>query len=245
MRRLAFGLYLLVGVLAVGSNAQAPEPGAVAVSAELKSKLDSAMSKLLEPGPRLDGWENQGLDVLATLESKEGGIDGNALLFIAENGKSSVSIYHTSIERLSLSDNWLVIDESSEPPLAGPTNVSVAVFSPGFYSVVERNFFRKGRVVCGSKVMRYKIYKGPDSETSRIPEPFVIEAIKAIHGAGDKFELCNIYTEKNGGLHDRLVTSDGLTFPNMEAGSVNIENVLHIVPIRPIDEMLRMPSTSD
>ncbi len=203
----------------------------VATDPEVEAQLAPIIEELLEPGEPVPGWRELGVDILAELGARDGGLAGNLLRDEDEEVPTVTDLSGTAAPDLS-GFSRLVL--RADPP-GGANERVLTSFAPGMWLEVTSQRTLRGTALC---------YAGMSGLTlhSRVPvtEQTVGELFPAIVAVSllDRFasrEFCVVYERAGKGYRTRSFLPDGRSLPALDAEP----NGLRIMPARELEEFLQ------
>lgn len=201
--------------------------------------MDRATAELLAPGPKEEGWNKGGVDIVKVIEAAPGGAKENYLLEIDKDGDPSVTI-------IGAADFESTVPKSWKAKLhAGSSKVPAVTDSLTISALDERYFLagwesRKivGDASCSGAIGGY-LYESADPNAKSEMPPEIVPII--FHRAAtvfEKIQVCVRYDREGDGFRVRHFLQDGRSLPNLDA----MAGITKIVKARPIEQLLVKPA---
>lgn len=201
-------------------------------SDEMASALDGAIARMLQSGKQIDDWQNQGIDILAELSARKGGLEANLLRDLDTEVLTITDLSGKVGPDLSKFDSYALRPE----PVGLVAERGFASFVPGVWFETAMQRTQRGNALC------YGGYFGITLHTSR---PYTdwsereLIAIASMFSLLDRIsalEFCAIYSvDEKGRFMTRGVLPDGRDLPQMNAES----DASVIMPASQLDAFLK------
>lgn len=209
---------------------------------ELKAVIQDTISatevKLFRPGPLEADWSKGGVDLKSAIAGKPGGLTGNYLLSIDDEGRPSIWIYSSAPVTSFVPSSWKRIARIGDPDAGGPESVLAFGGLEGPYYVVTRGTEKRvGDASCASAPIGADLYKAPGGRNSEVEMPLEVAklAFEALIAMGSKYSVCEKFEAAVDGYTVRYFFEDGRSLPGMDEGKERIS----IVPAQPVAELLK------
>lgn len=208
----------------------------VAASPELEAELAPVIEQLLEPGEMVPGWRESGIDILAELAVRDGGLAASVLR-------------DEDTEVLSITD----LSGRAAPDLAGftplalrpapPGSIDERVlmsFAPGIWLELATQRKLRGTAMCYGGLFGLTLHSKRPVTEQTLDELFpTIVAVGMIDRLGSR-EVCLVYERAGDAYRTRSFLPDGRTLPKVDADST----LLRIMPASDLSAYIRNTAPS-
>lgn len=203
----------------------------VATSPDLDSQLALMVEEMLEPGDPVPGWRETGVDILAELAAREGGLSAN-LLRDEDTEVLSVSDLSGKAAPDVAGFSRLVLRASSPGGVDERTFVS---FAPGVWLEMTTQRTMRGNAMCYSGLYGMILHSKVPATEQSIDE--LLPTIVAVNMI-DRFaarEFCLVYQRDGDGFRTRSFLPDGRSLPKLDANST----LLRVMPAPDLSAFIR------
>lgn len=199
-------------------------------SEAMQDEIAPVMAELFEPGAPLPDWRTRGVDLIAELGARDGGLAGNLLrdddtevLSVMDlSGKAAPDL--TGFSRLRL---------RAAPE--GTAEITYASFSPGVWLAVESRRTLRGTAHCYDSANGITVYSTTPPNSWDIYTTFSLIGIVALFEAMGDREFCSIHEREGDAFRVRMVLPDGRSLPNLDAQAT----LVRIMPASELSAVLR------
>ncbi len=203
----------------------------LAASAELDEVLAPTIEQLLAPGEPVAGWRESGIDILAELAAREGGLPASLLR-------------DEDTEVLSVTD----LSGKAAPDLAGFTSLTLrpappggiderafVSFAPGIWLEMASQRKMRGTAMCYSGLFGLTLHSKRSVTEQTMDELFpTILAVGLIDRLGSQ-EFCLVYDRVGDAYRARSFLPDGRSLPQLDADST----LVRIMPDSDLSAFIR------
>ena len=203
----------------------------LATSPENDAQLAPMIEEVFEPGEPVPGWQELGVDILAELGAREGGLAGNLLRDEDKEVPTVTDLSGTAAPDLS-GFSRLVL--RADPP-GGVNERSFGSFTPGMWLEISAQRRLRGTAHCYTGLTGITLH-------SRVPvtEQSMGELVTTIVGVSlnDRVasrEFCIVYERAGEGYRKRSFLPDGRSLPALDG----MPTVLRIMPASELEDFIR------
>lgn len=181
-----------------------------AIAAALAPEFD----RLMQPGERMEGWETQGVDILALLRASKGGLESTLLRDLEEDILTVTDLSGVARPDLSGFSSYALRPD----PIGLVAERGFTSFVPGVWFEIAMQREQVGNALCYGGYHGVTLHtKRPYTQWSR-KELMLVAAVFAAVDRMSSLEFCAIYSrDKDGGFTTRGVLPDGRDLPVMNA----------------------------
>ena len=203
----------------------------VATSPDIEAELAPIAAELLEPGEPVAGWREMGVDILAELAAREGGLAGDLLRDEDQEVPTVSDLSGTAAPDLS-GFSRLVL--RADPP-GGANERGFTSFAPGVWLEMAGQRTRRGKALCYAGMSGLTLHSKVPVTEQTIDELFpTIVAVSLIDRLASR-EFCIVYERAGEGYRARSFLPDGRTLPALDA----MPTVLRIMPASELEDFIR------
>lgn len=199
----------------------------------IEADVGPMIEEWIEPGPKVEGWENTGIDIRAELASLDGGIDGNLLYDTQTTAPNVIDLSGRSVPSLA----GYVSYEIRPDPAEGAHERAYYSITPGIWFEGSWRREQVGNATCsdggasGLTIHASKPYTEwtEDDLLSTAWLFAVTERLVAV-------PMCEVYEKREDGTYlSTLYYRNGATVPVMDEESTPMA----ILPVAELDRFLR------
>lgn len=188
---------------------------AVSASEEVDEAIEPLIADLLAPGEAVPGWQTSGIDLLAELGARPGGLAGNLL-------------HDPDTEVLTVTD----LSGTAMPDLAGFKVLSVrptgpganerifASFTPGIWLQLDLQRTAQGNALCYSGAIGLKIRSRTPVDRLDEEEVFAAAALVATFDRLTERTYCTVYSRSGTGFTSLGYLPDGRRLPGLDGADI-------------------------
>lgn len=203
----------------------------VATSPEIEAELATLVAELLEPGEPVPDWREMGVDILAELAAREGGLAGNLLRDEDEEMPTVTDLSGTAAPDLS-GFSRLVL--RADPP-GGANEKGFTSFAPGVWLEMAGQRTQRGKALCYAGMSGLTLHSTMPVTEQTVNELFpIIVAVSLVDRLASR-EICNVYERVGEGYRARSFLPDGRALPALDAEPT----MLRIMPASELEDFIR------
>lgn len=203
----------------------------VATNPDVEAQLAPIAAELLEPGDPVPGWREMGVDILAELAAREGGLAGNLLRDEDQEVPTVTDLSGTATPDLS-GFSRLVL--RAVPP-GGANERGFTSFAPGVWLEMAGQRTQRGKALCYAGMSGLTLHSKVPVTEQTIDELFpTIVAVSMIDRLASR-EFCIVYERVSEGYRTRSFLPDGRALPALDAEPT----VLRIMPASELEDFIR------
>lgn len=203
----------------------------LAASAELEEVLSPTIEQLLEPGEPVPGWRESGIDILAELAAREGGL---AASLLRDEDTEVLSV--TDMSGMAAPD--LTGFTSLTLRLGPPGGIDERVFmspTPGIWLEVASQRKMRGMAMCYGGLLGLTLHSKHPVTEQTMDELFpTIVAVGMIDRLGSR-EYCLVYDRLGDAYRTRSFLPDGRSLPQLDSDTT----LLRIMPVSDLSAFMR------
>ena len=172
-----------------------------------QAAVDQAFAQLVS-SERAPGWETAGVDITEAIRQREGGLNGNILLFDPmDAGHAQATFYGADDPRSFVRPTWVLVATYSQASSGPDLQVDVTSFSRGIKIVARSRSTKVGNARCytGGDLWVYRDTTAPVTEE----DVALLITYGAFMRATRDLEMCVYYEASGDRLAYRAVTRDG------------------------------------
>lgn len=187
----------------------------VSASEEVDDAIEPLLDELLAPGKAEPGWQAAGIDLIAELGARPGGLAGNLL-------------YDPDTEVLTVTD----LSGTAIPDLAGFKALSVrpawpganerifASFTPGIWLQLDLERTAQGNALCYSGAIGLTIHSRTPIDRLDEEEVFTAAALVATFDRLTERTYCTVYSRSGTGYTSLGYLPDGRRLPGLDSADI-------------------------
>lgn len=203
----------------------------VATSPENDAQLSPIIEELFEPGEPMPGWRELGVDILAELAAREGGLAGNLLRDEDKEVPTVTDLSGTAAPDLS-GFSRLVL--RADPP-GGVNERTFTSFTPGMWLEISAQRRLRGTAHCYTGLTGLTLYsRVPVTEQSMGELVTTIVAVSLIDRLASR-EFCIVYERAGEGYRTHSFLPDGRSLPALDAEPSGMQ----IMPASALEDFIR------
>ena len=202
----------------------------IATSPEVDAQLAPMIDEVFEPGEPVPGWRELGVDILAELGARGGGLEGNLLRDEDEAAPTVADLYGTAAPELS-GFSRLVL--RADPP-SGVNERTFTTFTPGMWLEISAQHRLRGTAHCYTGLSGLTLHsRVPVTEQSMGELVTTIVAVSLNDRLASR-EFCTVYERAGEGYRTRTFLPDGRSLPELDAEP----NSLRIMPAGELESFI-------
>lgn len=203
----------------------------LAASAELDAVVAPAIEQLLEPGEPVPGWRESGIDILAELNAREGGLAANML---RDDDTEVLSVTDMSGKAVPDLTGFTSLTLRPTPP-GGIDERVFASFAPGIWLEIASQRKMRGMAMCYGGLLGLTMHsKRPVTEQTMDELFATIVAVGMIDRLGSR-EYCVVYDRVGDAYRTRSFLPDGRSLPQLDADPT----LLRVMPVSDLSAFIR------
>lgn len=203
----------------------------VAASPEIDAMVSPSIEKLLEPGEAVPGWRESGIDILAELAAREGGLTATLL---RDDDTEVLSVTDLSGKASPDLEGFTSLTLRSPPP-GGIDERVFASFTPGIWLGLGSQRKMRGTALCYGGIQELTLHsRRPVTEQTMDELLPTILAVSIFDRLASR-EYCLVFERSGDGYRSRSFLPDGRSLPQLDADSP----MLRIMPAADLSAYIR------
>lgn len=203
----------------------------VAASPELDAELAPVIEQLLEPGEVVSDWRESGIDLLAELAARDGGL---AASLLRDEDAEVLSVTDLSGKAAPDLAGFAPLALRASPPGGIDERVFMS-FAPGIWLEVATQRKMRGTAMCYGGLFGLTLHSKRPVTEQTMDELFpTIIAVSMIDRLGSR-EFCLVYERVGDAYRARSFLPDGRSLPKLDADST----LLRVMPAAELSAYLR------
>lgn len=203
----------------------------VASSSELDAELVPLIEQLLEPGKSVPNWSESGIDILAELSARKGGLSANLL---RDEDAEVLSVTDLSGEATVDLAGFTSLTLRPAPPGVIDERAFVS-FTPGVWLELASKRKMRGTAMCYGGLTGLTLHSKRQVTEQTMDELFpTIMAISMVDRLASR-EFCLVYDRADDDYRSRSFLPDGRTLPQLDADAAP----LRIMAAQELSDYLR------
>lgn len=203
----------------------------ISATDEFEALLARAIATMLEPGEAVPGWRESGVDILAELGARDGGVAGNLLRDDDTEVLSITDLSGTVTPDLS---GFTRVRLRAAPP-GGASQTVYASFAPGVWMVLEMQPGRRGNAFCYTGLNGITLYSREPLSAWDEETTYLMAGMVATFDRVAAREVCVVYQREGNAFAARSYLPDGRSLPQINAEST----LLRIMPANGLSAFMR------
>lgn len=212
--------FSLVIMLFAGSAMATPdnEISTIEQQQALQAAMDSAFAKMMEPGPKQDGWDKGGIDIFKLVAEEPGGSKQNYLLTVDKDGERSVTVVGAGALAPYVPMSWSAVLHAgiSQQPDQSDNLTLTGVDGP-FYLAGWDAQRKVEDAFCSTGRMGGFLYEAQTDKKGEVPREFVPIIFNSFVKRLQDQSLCWRYDRQGDGFRTTYFLEDGRTLPALNA----------------------------
>ena len=183
---------------------------------EITSALKPAIEEMLQKGEKVDDWETIGIDILAELAEREGGLAGNLLRDLDREALALTDFSGSVRPTLQRFDSYALRPD----PVGLVAERGFMSFLPGIWFEVALQREQRGTALCYGGYFGVTLHTRTDYRRWSNDQLIGIASLFSLIDQLSALETCSIYSrDKDGRFDTRTVLPDGTELPALNAES--------------------------
>ncbi len=198
---------------------------------ELEALLAPAIATMLEPGEAVPGWRESGVDILAELGARDGGVAGNLL---RDDDTAVLSVTDFSGNAAPDLPGFTSVRLRAAPP-GGASQTVYASFESGVWMVLEMQPIRRGNAFCYTGLNGVTLYSREPLSAWDEGTTYLMAAMVATFDRVADREVCVVYQREGNAFASRSYLPDGRSLPYLDAEST----LVRVMPAAGLSAFIR------
>lgn len=203
----------------------------ISATDEFEALLAPAIATMLEPGEAVPGWRGSGVDILAELGARDGGVAGNLL---RDDDTEVLSITDLSGTGAPDLPGFTRMQLRAAPP-GGTSQTVYASFTPGVWMVLEMRPRQRGDAFCYIGLNGVTLYSREPLSAWDEETTYLVAAMVATFDRVAAREVCVVYERQGNAFAARSYLPDGRSLPQLDAEST----LVRIMPANGLSAFMR------
>lgn len=186
----------------------------VSASEQMGEWIEPLIAELLVPGPAVAGWQNTGVDLLAEIGERPGGLSGNLLHDPDQEVPTATDLSGTATPDLPGFHTLAV-----RPAAPGDTERTFASFWPGIWLALDFPRTTQGNALCYGGTIGVTIHSRTPIDRLDQNAVFAAAALAATFDRLTERAYCVVYSRDAGGYTSLAYLPDGRRLPELDSAS--------------------------
>jgi hypothetical protein len=203
----------------------------VAASPELDAMVSPSIDKFFEPGEVVPGWRDSGIDILAELAAREGGL---AASLLRDDDTEVLSVTDLSGKAAPDLAGFTSLTLRSAPP-GGIDERVFASFTPGVWLEMGSQRKVRGTALCYGGMLELTLHSRRPVTEQTMDELLPTALALSMFDRLASREYCLVYERAGDGYRSRSFLPDGRSLPQLDADAP----MLRIMPAADLSAYIR------